>query len=210
LQSLKPHLRRIPKENAPAKPIAEPPKGPPPIDEEAMFRLEMAGVTPLKEPTRRLTPKPPAPDSWKRPQLPDEDATALRRLSELVSGQGEFDLTFTDEYVEGAAKGLPPAVLDQLRKGLFPVQDYLDLHGLTLNEAETAINEYISLQASLGRSCILIIHGRGHRSLNGIPVLKHNLENLLLRRPIKKHILAFTTARPIDGGLGASYVLLRR
>ncbi|MDR2946909.1 MAG: Smr/MutS family protein, partial [Candidatus Adiutrix sp.] len=61
-----------------------------------------------------------------------------------------------------------------------------------------------------GRGCVLLIHGRGLGSHDGVPVLKRYLETFLLRGTPRKYILAFTTARPLDGGLGASYILLRR
>ena len=34
-----------------------------------------------------------------------EDAEVLAELSDLVMGQGEFDITETEEYVEGARVG---------------------------------------------------------------------------------------------------------
>jgi DNA-nicking Smr family endonuclease len=134
----------------------------------------------------------------------------LDYLTELVSGRAEFDLTYSDEYVEGRLKSLPSKVMNDLRGGKIPTQDYLDLHGLTLSQAEQAIVKFVLNSVGLRRRCLLLVHGRGHRSQDGIPILKHNLENLLLRYPIKKHILAFTTARPVDGGAGACYILLRR
>jgi DNA-nicking Smr family endonuclease len=57
---------------------------------------------------------------------------------------------------------------------------------------------------------VLIIHGRGHNSREGIPVLKERLQVWLTRGRIGRHVLAFATARPQDGGAGAVYVLLRR
>ncbi|MEE9555920.1 MAG: Smr/MutS family protein [Candidatus Adiutricales bacterium] len=53
------------------------------------------------------------------------------------------------------------------------------------------------------------MHGRGMNSKNQVSVLKERLRSILLRGPVRKKILAFTSARPHDGGAGASYVLLR-
>jgi DNA-nicking Smr family endonuclease len=41
-------------------------------------------------------------------------------------------------------------------------------------------------------------------------VLKEHLPLWLTRGPAKKMILAFSTARPYDGGTGAIYILLKR
>jgi DNA-nicking Smr family endonuclease len=141
--------------------------------------------------------------------MPDEDIEALRSLADLVSGRAEFDLTHTAEFVEGQTRGLPPTLMEQLRAGHIPFQDHLDLHGLTLIQSEAAVTRFILDSVAKGRRSVLLIHGRGLGSPDGVPVLKHNLESLLLHGPARKYILAFTTARPLDGGLGASYVLLR-
>ncbi len=151
----------------------------------------------------------PPPVAWKTPELPNEDLEALRSLSDLVTGKAEFDLTYTDEYVEGQTRGLPPTLMEQLRAGRIPYQDHLDLHGYTILQAEAAVTRFILDSVALGRSSVLLIHGRGLGSKDGIPVLKRFLEDFLLRGPARKFILAFTTARPVDGGLGASYILLR-
>ena len=195
-----------PKAKGPAPPAPPPPSA----GDEALFRAEMADVVPLalKSASRRLK-EAPSPRAWPAPQMPDEDIEALRSLADLVSGRAEFDLTHTAEYVEGQTRGLPPTLMEQLRAGRLPFQDHLDLHGLTLTQSEAAVTRFILDSAARGRRSVLLIHGRGLGSPDGVPVIKHNLENLLLHGPARKYILAFTTARPVDGGLGASYVLLR-
>jgi DNA-nicking Smr family endonuclease len=54
------------------------------------------------------------------------------------------------------------------------------------------------------------VHGRGLNSENHIPILKERLPVWLNRGPINKIVLAFSTARPYDGGAGAVYVLLKK
>ena len=51
-----------------------------------------------------------------------------------------------------------------------------------------------------------IIHGKGYRSGARGPVLKVAVD-LWLRRHLD--VMAFTSARALDGGTGAVYVLLR-
>ena len=60
-----------------------------------------------------------------------------------------------------------------------------------------------------GLRCVLIVHGRGFGSKDNIPVLKNKLASWLTRGAIGKKVLAFTSAKPYDGGTGAVYVLLR-
>lgn len=191
----------------PKRPAPTPP--PPPPADDLLFRMEMADVRPLAGEDKYHRKDAPPPKAWKTPELPNEDLEVLRNLSDLVSGKAEFDLTYSDEFVEGQTRGLPPHLMEHLRSGRIPYQDHLDLHGYTLSQAEAAVTRFILDSVALGRNCLLLIHGRGLGSEDGIPVLKRYLETFLLRGIARKYILAFTTARPIDGGLGASYLLLR-
>ena len=196
-------------EPVPRQIVKPAPLPPPPPADDSLFMMEMADVTPLTAPDKRAGKKPMPAKAWETPRLPDEDLEALRSLSDLVSGKAEFDLTYTDEYVEGQTRGMPPRLMEQLRAGHIPYQNHLDLHGFTLIQAEAAVTGFILDSVALGRNCVLLIHGRGLGSKDGIPVLKRYMESFLLRGPARKYILAFTTAQPVDGGLGASYILLR-
>ena len=97
-----------------------------------------------------------------------------------------------------------------LRNGEFAYQSHLDLHGLTAIEARDAVGRFLAAAHRTGQRCVLIIHGRGRNSKDHVPVLKHRLAGWLSRTSWARLVLAFTTARPCDGGVGALYVLLRR
>jgi DNA-nicking Smr family endonuclease len=131
-------------------------------------------------------------------------------LADLVEGAGVFDITATDEYIEGLAPGIDKRLLRKLRAGDYAVQAHLDLHGLTSDEARPEVEKFLVAARSAGRRCVLIIHGRGHGSKEGVPVLKERLKVWLTRGRIGQGVLAFCTARPSDGGAGAVYVLLRK
>ncbi len=121
----------------------------------------------------------------------------------------EFKWWLTSEYIEGCALGVSKKVLRELRNGRFSVKRTLNLRGLDLDSAERALEEFVKTAILNGDSCILIIHGRGLSS-KGEPVLKNMVRNWLERGPFRKYILAYTSARPCDGGLGATYVLLSK
>ena len=59
-----------------------------------------------------------------------------------------------------------------------------------------------------GNCCVLVIHGRGSHSPDG-PVLKQALIDWLAEPPVGSNVLAFASAKGGDGGVGATYVLLR-
>jgi len=139
---------------------------------------------------------------------PDDEA--LRALEALVSGEAPFDLSDTDEFIEGRAPGLDLAIVRRLRRGEFAVQGHFDLHGLTKDEAKAQVDLFLKKARSSGKRCVLLVHGRGLHSKDQVPVLKDALRSWLSSARFGRHVLAFATARPVDGGAGALYVLLRR
>jgi DNA-nicking Smr family endonuclease len=150
----------------------------------------------------RVTVPPPPPE--------DELATAERFLSAMVVGDLPFDFSDTDEYVEGRVRGLDVRLLQRLRKGQYAVEAHLDLHGLDRHEAKAALRAFLETAQREGKRCVLVVHGRGLGSKDGIPVLRERMKEWLSRGGIGRQVLAFTSARPVDGGTGAVYVLLRR
>lgn len=173
-------------------------------DEASLFYSAMDGVQQITN--RGEAPKP----NPRLPELIDENAEALAQLSELVAGQGDFDFTGGDEYIEGAGPGIDRNLLRSLRRGDFTVQDRLDLHGKTQVEAREAVERFLSDSRRAKKRCVLIVHGRGLNSKDSVPVLKEALKGWLSQKRIGNMVLAFATARPQDGGTGAVYVLLRR
>lgn len=180
-------------------------EAPPPRDDTSIFRDEMAGVRPLHlDPiaprTREVSVKPP----------PTDHDVVVGELEKLVSGQGDFDIVWSDEHIEGIASGIDRRMLKKLRKGEFSRRAHLDLHGKTRKEARPMVQEFLTDSRRRGHRCVLIVHGRGLNSKDRVPVLKDSLRIWLTRSGISKSVLAFCSARPVDGGLGAVYVLLRR
>ncbi len=192
------------------KPVVQSsPPAPPPevIDEDAILREAYAGVRPLGA----------APTGHRMPVVPEvhrtvvsEEAEVLAALSDLVSGVGNFDLTETDEYVEGARVGLDPRLLTRLRRGEFAVQDHIDLHGMIQPDAKLALQQFVIKSVGKGMRTVLVVHGRGLGSPGGRPILKHAAAQWLSHGEIGAHVHAFATAKAQDGGAGAMYVLLRR
>lgn len=192
---------------APPKPKVTPPAPmPPPVDEARLFAREMSGVRPLEE-----APRVPAErERSDRIVVYDDEAEVLAELADLVAGRGDFDSSFSDEHIEGLAEGLDRKLLRKLRRGAFSVGAHLDLHGLTRAEAKPRVEGFLGESRQRGNRCVLLVHGRGLHSKEGIPVLKEAVSSWLLRGRIARIVLAFCSARPCDGGLGALYVLLRR
>jgi DNA-nicking Smr family endonuclease len=176
-------------------------------DDESLFQKAMAGVDPL--PAQGKVPlRPPGKKSPRF--LAREELDAYTQLVDLVAGEGPFELSSSDEYIDGAVLGISPEILKKLREGYFSYQDHLDLHGLNRQEARTETTAFLMENFAAGKRCVLIIPGRGLNSRDKEPVLKNNLVTWLTRAPLKRVVLAFASARSFDGGWGAFYVLLRK
>ena len=176
------------------------------MDDTAILRQALEGVRPLNGGGRARMPiDPPVTHA-----IVDEDAEVIAQLSDLVSGQAPFDITESDEYVEGYRKGLDPRLVSQLRRGEFAMQAHFDMHGMIQADAKAALKEFIIASVRKGLRAVLVVHGRGLRSPGGHSVLKHASQGWLSHGAIGGHVLAFTSARPADGGAGATYVLLKR
>lgn len=167
----------------------------------------MADVRPLRTDSRVDAPAPAVHTSR---TVVDEETEALAVLSDLVAGNGDFDISDSTEYVEGAVVGFDPRVLKRLRRGEFAYQAMMDLHGMSAAAARVEVERFILRSVAEGHREVLIVHGRGRNSKDNVPVLKERLKSWLARGRIGRSILAFTSARPADGGTGALYVLLRR
>jgi DNA-nicking Smr family endonuclease len=146
-----------------------------------------------------------SPDLFSKPHK-----KAGEDFSNMVKESGAWDVSFSDEYMEGAVSGVGPKIMKRLKRGEFSVQDYIDLHGLTKKEAEIVVDEFIIKSYHKGMRCVLIVHGRGLGSINHQPAIKKEIPVWFKRGILKKIVLAFVTAKPCDGGAGALYVLLKK
>ena len=121
----------------------------------------------------------------------------------------EFAVSQRGEGVEGLAKGVDRRHLERLRRGEPEPAFELDLHGLVAAEARRSLRAAVLEAHEEGARTLLVVHGRGRGSEAG-PVLREGLATWLSAPPVGRLVMAFTPARPADGGAGASYVLLRR
>jgi DNA-nicking Smr family endonuclease len=177
------------------------------LDDDAVFLEAMKDVQEIKE--FREIPvtagRQPFRPLSRRPGSFDRTAECL---NDIIAGRQRIELTYTQEYVQWKHPGCTEEIVRKLRTGKYAVQEFLDLHGLTIEEAESEVDSFIRSSLRKGLRCVKIIHGRGLRSPNG-PVLKNALIFWLTRR-YRKNVLSFVTARQCDGGLGAMYILLKQ
>ena len=169
-------------------------------DETALFREATRGVKPLSH-APRVTGDPPKP----RPRARFARADRLLVLEEILNGSpDEPELTAADPTLF-ARPGVSEATLRKLRRGQYRVQGELDLHGLSVEAAKMQLRDFLVAALQRHASCLRIVHGKGLRSGPRGPVLRQLVNNALRRT---RQVLAFASARQVDGGTGAVYVLL--
>jgi DNA-nicking Smr family endonuclease len=165
-----------------------------------LFRAAVRGVRPL-----RTHISPPHPQRT-RPQARFTRADRAAVLRESLDPQAAADPEqFTGDALAFHRPHVSASVLRRLRRGDFRVQREIDLHGMTVAEAKPALREFLVRALEQHVRCVRIVHGKGLRSGHRGPVLKAAVNGLLRRTGA---VLAYVSARPVDGGTGAVYVLL--
>jgi DNA-nicking Smr family endonuclease len=153
------------------------------------------------------------------PSLPKSAATAAAPARKLTQAEDDAavlreslsDLFEVDHYLEDdpalnySAPGVGPDVMKKMRKGHWPVQDELDLHGMNRDQARDALGAFLTRSTQRNHRCVCVIHGRGFGSRGQEPVLKSMVHSWL----VQKEVVAFCQARDHEGGEGALIVLLR-
>jgi DNA-nicking Smr family endonuclease len=168
-------------------------------DETQLFRQAVRDVKPLlQEAPAREAPRP-AP----RARFARADRLAVLRESLDVDCSGP-QIASGEELVF-AREGVQNSVLKKLRRGQFRVQAEIDLHGLTVAEAKQELRAFLAHALDQHIRCVRVIHGKGLRSGHRGPVLKGAVSSALRRIG---PVLAYVSARQVDGGTGAVYVLL--
>lgn len=137
-------------------------------------------------------------------QTLDDQRQVLRDL--MSDHPDDIDLETGDELLF-VRSGLQTRLLRKLRRGQFSVGAELDLHGMSVSEAHASLAEFLHECRSEQTRCVRIIHGKGLGSRHGKPILKGKLDRWLR---LRDDVVAFSSARPVDGGTGAVYVLLKR
>lgn len=172
------------------------------VDDAEALRALLSDVTPLPRANRAHVARPgPRPVAVQR--MRDERAALADSLSEDLPWESGLE---TGEELTFLRSGLPSLMLKKLRRRHWVIQDEIDLHGLTTPEARVLLAEFLASCVRRGLRCVRVVHGKGLRSKNREPVLKHKVARWLMQR---EEILAYCQAPRTEGGSGAVVVLLK-
>ena len=172
-----------------------------PDDDEELheFRRAVADVRPLTAGSRAVVrPRPRPVARFSRAEREE----VLRESLVVPADPADLD---TGEEMSFRRPHLREDVLRRLKRGQFAIEAEIDLHGLGRHAAHDALRQFLGDCMLRRLRCVRVIHGKGLRSGPGGPVLKHVVNHWL--RKID-NVVAFSSARPVDGGTGAVYVLL--
>jgi len=163
-------------------------------EDAALFRAAIGAVKPLPE-QNRITPQKPPRKALHRPHVSPPPIPDM--LSDFTTGEAPE---------ESLSNGLSRMTLRKLRRGIWPIQDSLDLHGNNSDTSRRLLQEFLHEAAQRELRCVLVIHGKGMNSRGGEAVLKMRVRHWLIQHPL---VLAYCDAQPKDGGSGAVSLLLK-
>ena len=161
-----------------------------------LFQQALDGVIPITS-SNRIAPSPPA-----RRVPARNTASSPPAATDCFSDHNLNDVAPTSFF----RSGLNSMTLRKLRRGQWPVQDSIDLHGCTSDEARRVLVEFLHHALHNGLRCVNVIHGKGWRAEDGVGILKIRVRNWLTQHP---QVLAFCEAPANAGGGGAVWVLLK-
>ncbi|MCK5522100.1 MAG: Smr/MutS family protein [Thiomargarita sp.] len=170
-------------------------------NESVLFKEAMQGVKPLKCDKVPITK--PRPKAFPKQRYLND---ALIRHDMLLDTYDPAELE-TGEELLFVRSGIQHSVFMKLRRGYFSVTAELDLHGMIVRVAQVEIAAFLRECQNHDVRCARIVHGKGYGSWQKRPVLKNKLNKWLRQRD---EVLAFCSARQVDGGTGAVYVLIKK
>jgi len=165
-------------------------------DDNKLFSQAMQGVNRMQSDKVNLKTKP-SPIK-KRAQITEPN------IADTLSD--DF-IPPCDDHLEFMRSGVQKAYLKQIRNGKIPIEDDIDLHGYRRDDARQALLSFLDHAQLQQYKLVKIVHGKGYNSDGNKPVLKAMVNKWLQNIP---QVLAFVSATPRDGGIGAVYVLLKK
>ncbi|MFG6666582.1 DNA endonuclease SmrA [Halomonas sp. HNIBRBA4712] len=173
--------------------------------EEMDFRAFVGDVKPLAKGNRA--------DVGSQRSHPTQAQLARREGAEAAIEQSNFlsddfvDLLPPFDPIEYRREGIQQGVVDKLRHGGYPVQAQLHLLRRPLAECRRLVFPFVQDAYAHDLRSIMIVHGRGRELESPANVLRSYLAKWLAQFD---EVQAFVSAQPSDGGLGATWVMLRK
>ncbi|WOX04246.1 DNA endonuclease SmrA [Microbulbifer pacificus] len=135
------------------------------------------------------------------------EAATAQTYRELNPLGGEYvEPVEPHDPIEFKRDGVQNGVYRNLRLGKYTIDARLDLHHHTVDMARSALYQFVRDCMEADVRCALVTHGKGEGRKT--PAMLKSCVNAWL--PQLPEVLAFHSAQKQHGGLGATYVLLRK
>lgn len=170
-------------------------------DDAGLFRRVMADANPLRQPEKEPAPRTVAPA---RARFSRQDENEV--MHECMHADVDDSETASGDSLRFQRASVGRRTMRKLARGSYSVQNEVDLHGMIIPQAKETLHDFIVASSRRGHTCVRIIHGKGLGSGERGPVLKRKVNSWLRQW---SQVLAFVSARQVDGGTGAIYVLLQ-
>lgn len=165
----------------------------------------MKNIRPLKPSNKVLHTKPKPKAKVRSAESEADQPMANHDFS--FQGLLTHDDIKSNDFLSWASPSISGRNLKKLKDGELAIEAQLDLHGLQTETAYQTMLCFIEESIEENNRCILIVHGKGSLNQNEPPKLKNLAYYLLQSHP---DVLAFCSALPKHGGVGAVYVWLKK
>lgn len=135
--------------------------------------------------------------------------------SETALPKNEFE-TPLKQRLDAPSLRMDQKAFARMKRGKAAPEARIDLHGMTVGAAHSALIGFILGAHSEGKRLVLVITGKGRIVEHDDPmpvrtgVLRHQVPHWLAQPPLSQAILQVTEAHRRHGGSGAFYVYLAR
>ena len=172
----------------------------------------LARVAPAKHPALGL------PKALAETPAPAPAPLAPFRIGEKTTGTAPAHrpAPSISEDLAAAPLAMDRRTWRSMRRGKMAPEGRIDLHGMTLADAEPALRGFVQRAHGTGKRLVLVITGKGSRGVEEWPIpttlgaLRRQVPVWLHRPPLAHLVQQVTPAHRRHGGEGALYVYLRR
>jgi DNA-nicking Smr family endonuclease len=158
-------------------------------------------------PLQGMSSRHPSDSQDDDPEEPPRPKAAVADIPSTTS-RPEYRPAQPSPLALGAVADIDRRTAQRFTRGEMHVDGRIDLHGLTLDQAHSALNAFMLGAYSRGARCVIVVTGKGKGG--SIGKIRNETPHWLNQMPLRSVILAVSEARARDGGTGALYVLLKR
>lgn len=184
-------------------------------EERSLWKAVNKDTVPLVQPTTIYSAEPKAKPDLAPNEMPPYVPQVFRPVGRPSKPSTQF-VPKPDELGTLSAKtpGIDRSTARNLRKGGRAPDARIDLHGMTMERAHSALINFIQASRQKNLRCVLVITGKGEAfrrgSEPGDRSLKRDVPRWLNLPPLGNSIVGVFEAHQRHGGAGALYVYLKK